>query len=90
MQGISDTIARVHVLRVGHPAYAWNEAPHCAHPDCSLGGDNSYASAFMAQVDQIRLIYSGKQLADDHTLSHYNVAAGGTIHMVLQLRGGAR
>ncbi|CAM9969060.1 unnamed protein product, partial [Ectocarpus sp. 6 AP-2014] len=42
------------------------------------------------QVDQIRLIYSGKQLADDHTLSHYNVAPGGTIHMVLQLRGGSR
>eukprot|EP00752_Nemacystus_decipiens_P009686 g8654.t2 len=42
------------------------------------------------QVDQIRLIYSGKQLADDHTLSHYNVTAGGTIHMVLQLRGGSR
>ena len=42
------------------------------------------------KVDQIRLIYSGKQLADDHTLSHYNVAAGGTIHMVLQLRGGSR
>eukprot|EP00638_Chattonella_subsalsa_P004244 CAMPEP_0117758726 /NCGR_PEP_ID=MMETSP0947-20121206/15575_1 /TAXON_ID=44440 /ORGANISM="Chattonella subsalsa, Strain CCMP2191" /LENGTH=77 /DNA_ID=CAMNT_0005579019 /DNA_START=131 /DNA_END=364 /DNA_ORIENTATION=+ len=40
------------------------------------------------QVDQIRLIYSGKQLADDKSLSHYNVAAGGTIHMVLQLRGG--
>ncbi|RLN91907.1 hypothetical protein BBJ28_00019199, partial [Nothophytophthora sp. Chile5] len=46
------------------------------------------------QVDQIRLIYSGKQLyvgsrvADDKTLQDYNVAAGGTIHMVLQLRGG--
>ncbi|KAF0724467.1 hypothetical protein Ae201684P_010377 [Aphanomyces euteiches] len=40
------------------------------------------------QVDQIRLIYSGKQLADDKTLQEYNVAAGGTIHMVLQLRGG--
>ncbi|CAI5746247.1 unnamed protein product [Peronospora destructor] len=40
------------------------------------------------QVDQIRLIYSGKQLADDKTLEDYNVAAGGTIHMVLQLRGG--
>ncbi|CAM9834518.1 unnamed protein product, partial [Discosporangium mesarthrocarpum] len=40
------------------------------------------------QVDQIRLIYSGKQLADDHSLAHYNVGAGGTIHMVLQLRGG--
>jgi hypothetical protein len=35
-----------------------------------------------------RLIYSGKQLADDKTLQEYNVAAGGTIHMVLQLRGG--
>uniref|UniRef100_M4BXH5 Ubiquitin-like domain-containing protein n=2 Tax=Peronosporaceae TaxID=4777 RepID=M4BXH5_HYAAE len=40
------------------------------------------------QVDQIRLIYSGKQLADDKTLQDYNVEPGGTIHMVLQLRGG--
>jgi Ubiquitin family len=40
------------------------------------------------QVDQIRLIYSGKQLSDDQTLKSYNITAGGTIHMVLQLRGG--
>eukprot|EP00552_Chaetoceros_brevis_P002986 CAMPEP_0197736870 /NCGR_PEP_ID=MMETSP1435-20131217/4898_1 /TAXON_ID=426625 /ORGANISM="Chaetoceros brevis, Strain CCMP164" /LENGTH=78 /DNA_ID=CAMNT_0043325151 /DNA_START=51 /DNA_END=287 /DNA_ORIENTATION=+ len=40
------------------------------------------------QVDQIRLIYSGKQLADDRTLESYNINAGATIHMVLQLRGG--
>jgi hypothetical protein len=40
------------------------------------------------QVDQIRLIHSGKQLADDKTLESYNIAAGATIHMVLQLRGG--
>ena len=40
------------------------------------------------QVDQIRLIYSGKQLADDKPLEFYNIQAGGTIHMVLQLRGG--
>ena len=37
-----------------------------------------------------RLIYSGKQLADDKTLEGYGIAAGGTIHMVLQLRGGGR
>ena len=37
--------------------------------------------------DQIRLIFSGKQMADDKTLKDYNVKAGGTIHMVLQLRG---
>jgi hypothetical protein len=40
------------------------------------------------QVDQIRLIYSGKQLADDKLLEDYNVAPGAVIHMVLQLRGG--
>ena len=40
------------------------------------------------QSDQIRLIYSGKQMADDKTLADYNVKAGSTIHMVLQLRGG--
>lgn len=42
------------------------------------------------QVDQIRLIFSGKQLSDEKSLQEYNVAAGGTIHMVLQLRGGSR
>lgn len=40
------------------------------------------------QVDQIRLIYSGKQLSDEKTLQDYNIVAGGIIHMVLQLRGG--
>ena len=39
-------------------------------------------------VDQIKLIHSGKQLADDKTLESYNIVAGATIHMVLQLRGG--
>ena len=38
--------------------------------------------------DYQRLIYSGKQLADDKPLEFYNIQAGGTIHMVLQLRGG--
>jgi hypothetical protein len=42
------------------------------------------------QVDQIRLIFSGKQLSDDRTLESYAIAAGATIHMVLQLRGGER
>jgi ubiquitin-like protein Nedd8 len=41
------------------------------------------------QVDQIRLIHSGKQLSDDKTLESYNITAGATIHMVLQLRGGS-
>lgn len=39
-------------------------------------------------VDQIKLIHSGKQLADNNTLESYSIAAGATIHMVLQLRGG--
>ena len=37
-------------------------------------------------VDQIRLIFSGKQLADAQTLDSYGIGAGATIHMVLQLR----
>jgi len=41
------------------------------------------------QVDQIRLIYSGKQLNDNNTLASYDVKAGAVIHMVLQLRGGS-
>lgn len=37
-------------------------------------------------VDQIRLIYGGKQLADTSSLQDYNLRAGDVIHMVLQLR----
>lgn len=40
------------------------------------------------QVEQIRLIYSGKQLQDERTLKESNVTPGSTIHMVLSLRGG--
>ncbi|CAI2381231.1 unnamed protein product [Moneuplotes crassus] len=39
-------------------------------------------------IEQIRLIFGGKQLADDQMISDYNLKAGSTIHMVLQLRGG--
>jgi ubiquitin-like protein Nedd8 len=39
-------------------------------------------------IEQIRLIFGGKQLADDQKISDYNLKAGSTIHMVLQLRGG--
>merc|ERR1711865_828363 len=41
------------------------------------------------QVEQIRLIYSGKQMSDECTLGDYNVKPGSTVHMVLQLRGGS-
>ena len=37
-------------------------------------------------IEQIRLIYGGKQLNDDSSLSEYNLKAGAVIHMVLQLR----
>ena len=35
---------------------------------------------------QIKLIYGGKPLVDDHTLEQSKVKAGDTINMVLQLR----
>lgn len=37
---------------------------------------------------QIKLIYAGKQLEDDGTLSEAGVKPGDSLHMVLQLRGG--
>jgi len=40
------------------------------------------------KIEQIRLIYGGKQMSDEAKLSEYNIKAGDTIHMVLQLRGG--
>lgn len=36
-----------------------------------------------------RLIYAGKQLEDQRTLSDVNVQSGATVHMVLRMRGGS-
>ena len=40
------------------------------------------------EIPMIRLIFGGKQLVDESKISDYNLEAGSTIHMVLQLRGG--
>ncbi|SAM04067.1 hypothetical protein [Absidia glauca] len=37
---------------------------------------------------QQRLIYGGKQMADEMTASHYTIEGGSVLHLVLALRGG--
>eukprot|EP00027_Filamoeba_sp_ATCC50430_P008198 CAMPEP_0168558402 /NCGR_PEP_ID=MMETSP0413-20121227/9954_1 /TAXON_ID=136452 /ORGANISM="Filamoeba nolandi, Strain NC-AS-23-1" /LENGTH=78 /DNA_ID=CAMNT_0008589527 /DNA_START=110 /DNA_END=346 /DNA_ORIENTATION=- len=37
---------------------------------------------------QQRLIFGGKQMADDKSAKEYNIDAGAVLHLVLALRGG--
>lgn len=38
---------------------------------------------------QQRLIFGGRQLADDRPANEYNIEGGSVLHLVIALRGGA-
>lgn len=46
------------------------------------------AEAEGIQVDEQRLIYAGKNLEDNKTMSDYNIGSETTLHLVLRVRGG--
>ena len=37
--------------------------------------------------EENKMIYAGRELKDDHTLSDYNISKESTLHMVLVVRG---
>ena len=39
-------------------------------------------------VDQMRLVFNGKQLEDANTIQDYGIESNSTVHLVLRLRGG--
>ncbi|KAL0145177.1 hypothetical protein V8B55DRAFT_1459207 [Mucor lusitanicus] len=42
----------------------------------------------ISRIKERRLIYSGKQMADEMTASQYGIEGGSVLHLVLALRGG--
>jgi len=40
-------------------------------------------------VEQMRLVFNGKQLEDANTIQDYGIEADSTVHLVLRLRGGS-
>jgi len=39
-------------------------------------------------VEQMRLVFNGKQLEDANTIRDYGIEGDSTVHLVLRLRGG--
>jgi hypothetical protein len=42
------------------------------------------------EVEDLCLLFKGKQLEGEHTIGHYNIQKEDTLHLVLRLRGGAK
>ena len=67
-----------------HPHYA---ALRERDPVYEMPGGGLFLSR---HADLVRVYKDRKTFSSDKKIEFYNIQAGGTIHMVLQLRGGAR
>mmetsp|Transcript_7278 Transcript_7278/g.17728 ORF Transcript_7278/g.17728 Transcript_7278/m.17728 type:complete len:132 (-) Transcript_7278:534-929(-) len=80
----TSNIIKVNVMTLtGKTFHLWAERPAATVEDFKDGVRPSEG----IPAEEQRLVYAGRQLDDNRTLSDYGVFDGSTIHLILRLKG---